>query len=541
MPLLEIKDLEISLAKNGLVSPLVREITFELEEKETLAVVGESGCGKSLTSLAIMGLLGNSQVSITSGSIQFDNRELTTIPPDERRGLMGNQMAMIFQEPMTSLNPVYKIGHQIIENLLQHKELSRARARARAVELLDLVRIPEPNRRFENFPHQMSGGQRQRVMIAMALSCEPKLLIADEPTTALDVTIQAEILDLISTLQNKLGMAIVFITHDMAVAAEISNKIIVMEKGHIVERGDIHQVFKSPKHSHTQKLLESARKLSDAKSDKGEISRNAAKILQVKNLHKHFQTGGGLLGKKSWLKAVNGISFEICEGEVLGLVGESGCGKSTVGRTLTHLEKATSGQALFYNQEIFPMSVSKFRPLRRDIQMIFQDPYASLNPRLKVEQILAEPLFIHRLVSSKYDARILIQDTLESVGLDPEVMQRYPHEFSGGQRQRISIARVMILKPRLVIADEAVSALDVSVQAQVLNLIKKLQKENNISMLFISHDLDVVRHLSDRVAVMYQGKIVEIGDKNKIFETPTHEYTKKLLASIPSIKERDAL
>ncbi len=541
MPLLEIKDLAISLTKHGIVSPLVRGVSFAIEEKETLAVVGESGCGKSLTSLAIMGLLGNSQVSMTSGSIKFYNREVTNILPDKRRELMGNQMAMIFQEPMTSLNPVYKIGDQIVESLLQHKELSRAQARARAIELLDLVRIPEPKRRIENFPHQMSGGQRQRVMIAMALSCEPKLLIADEPTTALDVTIQAEILDLISTLQNELGMAIMFITHDMAVAAEISNKIIVMEKGYIVERGEINQVFISPKHPHTQKLLDSVRRLSDAKSNNRKVSRNAAQILRVKNLHKHFQTGGGLFGKKSWLKAVNGISFEICEGEVLGLVGESGCGKSTVGRTLIHLEKATSGQALFDNQQIFSMSVSKFRPLRRDIQMIFQDPYASLNPRLKIEQILSEPLFIHGLVSSKHDARILIQQTLESVGLDCEVMQRYPHEFSGGQRQRISIARVMILKPRLIIADEAVSALDVSVQAQVLRLIKKLQSENNISMLFISHDLGVVRHLSDRVAVMYQGRIVEIGDKNQIFDAPTHEYTKKLLASIPQIKERDAL
>ena len=541
MPLLEIKDLAISLTKHGIVSPLVRGVSFAIEEKETLAVVGESGCGKSLTSLAIMGLLGNSQVSMTSGSIKFYNREVTNILPDKRRELMGNQMAMIFQEPMTSLNPVYKIGDQIVESLLQHKELSRAQARARAIELLDLVRIPEPKRRIENFPHQMSGGQRQRVMIAMALSCEPKLLIADEPTTALDVTIQAEILDLISTLQNELGMAIMFITHDMAVAAEISNKIIVMEKGYIVERGEINQVFISPKHPHTQKLLDSVRRLSDAKSNNRKVSRNAAQILRVKNLHKHFQTGGGLFGKKSWLKAVNGISFEICEGEVLGLVGESGCGKSTVGRTLIHLEKATSGQALFDDQQIFSMSVSKFRPLRRDIQMIFQDPYASLNPRLKIEQILSEPLFIHGLVSSKHDARILIQQTLESVGLDCEVMQRYPHEFSGGQRQRISIARVMILKPRLIIADEAVSALDVSVQAQVLRLIKKLQSENNISMLFISHDLGVVRHLSDRVAVMYQGRIVEIGDKNQIFDAPTHEYTKKLLASIPQIKERDAL
>tara|TARA_B100000674_G_scaffold496791_1_gene528164 strand:- start:1622 stop:3247 length:1626 start_codon:yes stop_codon:yes gene_type:complete len=541
LPLLEIKDLAISLTKHGIVSPLVRGVSFAIEEKETLAVVGESGCGKSLTSLAIMGLLGNSQVSMTSGSIKFYNREVTNILPDKRRELMGNQMAMIFQEPMTSLNPVYKIGDQIVESLLQHKELSRAQARARAIELLDLVRIPEPKRRIENFPHQMSGGQRQRVMIAMALSCEPKLLIADEPTTALDVTIQAEILDLISTLQNELGMAIMFITHDMAVAAEISNKIIVMEKGYIVERGEINQVFISPKHPHTQKLLDSVRRLSDAKSNNRKVSRNAAQILRVKNLHKHFQTGGGLFGKKSWLKAVNGISFEICEGEVLGLVGESGCGKSTVGRTLIHLEKATSGQALFDNQQIFSMSVSKFRPLRRDIQMIFQDPYASLNPRLKIEQILSEPLFIHGLVSSKHDARILIQQTLESVGLDCEVMQRYPHEFSGGQRQRISIARVMILKPRLIIADEAVSALDVSVQAQVLRLIKKLQSENNISMLFISHDLGVVRHLSDRVAVMYQGRIVEIGDKNQIFDAPTHEYTKKLLASIPQIKERDAL
>tara|TARA_B100001057_G_C22829042_1_gene942611 strand:- start:21 stop:1646 length:1626 start_codon:yes stop_codon:yes gene_type:complete len=541
LALLEINDLEISLAKAGILSPLVRGVSFELEEKETLAVVGESGCGKSLTSLAIMGLLGGSQVSMTGGSIRFDNRELITMLPDERRSLMGNQMAMIFQEPMTSLNPVYKIGDQIVESLRQHKDLSRSQARTQAVELLDLVRIPEPNRRIDNFPHQMSGGQRQRVMIAMALSCEPKLLIADEPTTALDVTIQAEILDLISTLQNELSMAIMFITHDMAVAAAISNNIIVMEKGHIVERGDINQVFTSPKHVHTQKLLESVRRLEKVKSDNGKIAKKPKKILRVNGFHKHFQIGGGLFSKKSWLKAVNGISFEICEGEVLGLVGESGCGKSTVGRALTHLEKATSGQALFDDQEIFPMSVSKFRPLRRDIQMIFQDPYASLNPRLKIEQILAEPLFIHELVSSKYDAKRLIQETLESVGLGREVMQRYPHEFSGGQRQRISIARVMILKPRLVIADEAVSALDVSVQSQVLKLIKKLQRDNNISMLFISHDLGVVRHLSDRVAVMYQGEIVEIGDTSQIFEAPTHEYTQKLLASIPLIKERDTL
>ncbi|WP_342049833.1 MULTISPECIES: dipeptide ABC transporter ATP-binding protein [unclassified Cupriavidus] len=555
-----VRGLTVRFATSERSVEAVRNLSFHVDRGETLAVVGESGSGKSVTSLALMRLVEHGGGRIVSGSMSLRRRsgdviDLVNANDATLRSVRGADVAMIFQEPMTSLNPVFPVGEQIAESIRLHQGMSRSAARAEALRMLELVRIPEARRVLDRFPHQLSGGMRQRVMIAMALSCKPALLIADEPTTALDVTIQAEILQLIRNLQAEMHMGVVFITHDMGVVAEVADRVLVMYRGEKVEEGASDDVFHTPAHPYTRALLSAVPKLgamtgtelpakfplvqvNDAAGPVVEIpqdtvAQDAEPILRVRDLVTRFDVPGGMFGRVTRrVHAVEQVSFDLYPGETLALVGESGCGKSTTGRSLLRLVNAQSGTIEFAGQNISQMQGSALQSLRRNIQFIFQDPFASLDPRVPVGYSIMEPLLVHKVASGK-EAEKRVAWLLEKVGLTPEQAGRYPHEFSGGQRQRICIARALALNPKVVVADESVSALDVSIQAQIVNLMLDLQRELGVAFLFISHDMAVVERVSHRVAVMYLGQIVEIGPRRAIFENPQHPYTKKLMSAVP--------
>ncbi|MBR8158340.1 dipeptide ABC transporter ATP-binding protein [Burkholderia cenocepacia] len=563
-----VDDLSVTFRREGATFDAVRNVSFHVDRGETLAIVGESGSGKSVTSLALMRLVEHGGGEITSGRIAFRRRggalvDLARASAATMRGIRGADIAMIFQEPMTSLNPVFTVGDQISEAIALHQSKGAAEARAEALRLLDLVRIPEARRVFARYPHQLSGGMRQRVMIAMALSCRPALLIADEPTTALDVTIQAQILQLVRGLQDEMNMGVIFITHDMGVVAEVADRVLVMYRGEKVEEGESDRIFATPAHRYTRALLAAVPRLgsmqgtdapekfpllkvdgtsataaapttpSAANDAQPPVDHAAPPILRVRDLVTRFPVKSGVFGRVSqYVHAVERVSFELRAGETLALVGESGCGKSTTGRSLLRLVESQSGSIEFDGRDISALKGSDLQALRRNIQFIFQDPFASLNPRLTVGFSIMEPLLVHG-VASGAEAQARVDWLLDKVGLPPEAARRYPHEFSGGQRQRIAIARALALNPKVVIADESVSALDVSVQAQIVNLMLDLQRELGVAYLFISHDMAVVERISHRVAVMYLGQIVEIGPRRAVFEAPQHPYTKKLMSAVP--------
>ena len=552
-PVLSVRNLTTAFNNGGLWNPVVKGVSFDVNAGETVAIVGESGSGKSVTSLSIMGLL-DSKTARISGEIFLNGQNLLSLKEHQMRNLRGREMAMIFQEPMTSLNPVFTIGRQIAEALTCHGDIDAKAAKAETLRLLDKVRIPNAASRFSDYPHQFSGGMRQRVMIAMALASRPKLLIADEPTTALDVTIQAQILDLIKTLQEEEGTSVLFITHDMGVVAETADRTVVMYRGEMVENGATADLFRHAAHPYTRALLSAVPHLGSmngiaeplpfpvidmATGEKHEpvpVSRQVdmqKPILDIRNLTTRYHVTGGLLGKATGaVHAVENVSFQLFPGETLALVGESGCGKSSIGRTIMRLANATSGEILLKDEDLLNLNAEKLRLARRNVQMIFQDPFASLNPRMSVGNAIAEPLIQHGLLS-KSAAQEKAAALLERVGLSADIMKRYPHEFSGGQRQRIAIARALALDPKVIVADEAVSALDVSIKAQVCNLMMDLQESLGLSYLFISHDMAVVERVSHRVAVMYLGEIVEIGPRSAVFENPQHPYTRKLMAAVP--------
>ena len=552
---LAVRDLNVRFQHETTVTDAVRHLSLDLFRGETLALVGESGSGKSVTSLALMRLIEQAGGRV-SGEVLLRRRngdvlDLMRASKGQMRRVRGADMAMIFQEPMTSLNPVFSVGEQIAESIRLHQGLSHAGALAEARRMLDLVRIPDAQNVLSRFPHQLSGGMRQRVMIAMALCCKPALLIADEPTTALDVSIQAQILQLIRVLQKEMQMGVIFITHDMGVVAEMADRVQVMYRGEVVENAPVARLFSAPQQPYTQALLAAVPKLgsmqgpplpakfpllhSDAVDDvpQDTVRRLQPPILQVRDLVTRFDIRGGLLNRvKSRVHAVEKVSFDLYAGETLALVGESGCGKSTTGRSLLKLVASQGGTLTFDGQRIDHLSGAALAHLRRDIQFIFQDPYASLDPRLTVGFSIMEPLLVHKAMPRR-EAEQRVAWLLDKVGLLPEHAQRYPHEFSGGQRQRICIARALALNPKVVIADESVSALDVSIQAQIINLMLDLQREFGIAFLFISHDMAVVERISHRVAVMYLGQIVEMGPRQAVFEQPQHPYTRKLMAAVP--------
>jgi glutathione transport system ATP-binding protein len=554
---LAVHNLNIAFQEERRPVPAVKQLSFSLKRGETLAIVGESGSGKSVTALSLMRLLEQAGGMINCDSLLLRRRnqqviDLTELSQSQMQSVRGADMAMIFQEPMTSLNPVFPVGEQIAESIRLHQGLSREQALAEAKRMLDLVRIPEAQTILGRYPHQLSGGMRQRVMIAMALSCRPAVLIADEPTTALDVTIQAQILQLIKVLQQEMEMGVIFITHDMGVVADIADRVLVMYQGEAVETGSVEQIFHAPEHPYTKALLAAVPRLgamngSDLPRRFPLLSPGVAQseeteqdtvvpgepILQVRDLVTRFPLRGGLLNRvKREVHAVENVSFDLWPGETLALVGESGCGKSTTGRALLRLVDSQEGSITFNGERIDTLPASKLQHLRRDIQFIFQDPYASLDPRQTVGYSIMEPLRVHGLLKGEEGQR-RVAWLLERVGLKPEHAWRYPHEFSGGQRQRICIARALALNPKVVIADESVSALDVSIRAQIINLLLDLQRELGIAFLFISHDMAVVERISHRVAVMYMGQIVEIGPRRAVFENPQHPYTRKLMAAVP--------
>ncbi len=539
---------------------VVHQLNFELEQGKTLGIVGESGSGKSVTSFAIMQLLPQNTSRIT-GEILFEGTNLLKLNAATIRKYRGQQIAMIFQEPMTSLNPLIACGQQVSEAIRLHQGVDKEKAKQITLSLFEEVQLPRPEQLFKTFPHELSGGQKQRVMIAMALSCNPKLLIADEPTTALDTTVQKTIVNLLKKITAERNMSMIFISHDLGLVSEIADEVLVMYKGNVVEQGSIKQVFEHPTHAYTKGLIAckpspklllkhlptvddflkgTATEKLNAIISPQEIAKRQSQIyaqpalLKVSNLLTKFEKNKGLFGKsKEEVIAVNNVSLQVFEGECLGLVGESGCGKSTLGRSLLQLIRPSSGSVEFDGTDLCTLSETALRPLRKNMQLIFQDPYSSLNPRLTVGQAIAEALQVHQILQNKKEQKDYIINLLEKVNLNPEHYDRYPHEFSGGQRQRIVIARAISLKPKLIICDESVSALDVSVQAQVLNLLRDLQSEFKLTYIFISHDLTVVKHLTDRIIVMNKGKIVEEGYPNQLFEAPQEEYTKKLIAAIP--------
>ncbi len=553
-PVLSVKNLSTSFRVGDEWRTVVRNISFDVAPRETVAIVGESGSGKSVTSLSIMRLLPK-KTSRIDGQVFLQGKELVSLPEEEMRRVRGNDISMIFQEPMTSLNPIFPIGKQIAEALTVHKDISKAEAKAEVLRLLEKVRIPNAKGRFDEYPHQFSGGMRQRVMIAMALASKPKLLIADEPTTALDVTIQGQILDLIKQLQDEEGMSVLFITHDMGVVAEVADRTIVMFRGDQVETGATADIFHRGKHPYTRALLSAVPRLGsmgerklplrfpiiDVKTGEQQkladvtdtVAKGKTPILEVRDLTTRFDIHSGLLGRKTGaVHAVENVSFSLQEGETLSLVGESGCGKSTTGRSVTRLINPTSGNVVLDGYEVMKLDQSSLRRMRRSVQMIFQDPFASLNPRMSIGSAVMEP-FVEHALGSKAEARDKAAALLEKVGLSADMMKRFPHEFSGGQRQRIAIARALMLDPKVIVADEAVSALDVSIKAQVCNLLLDLQQSLKLAYLFISHDMAVVERVSHRVAVMYLGEIVEIGPRAAVFENPQHPYTKKLMSAVP--------
>lgn len=554
--MLSVSKLSIGFSNNEQYSTVVHDISFELKKQEILGIVGESGSGKSVTSLAVMGLLGN-QANV-SGEIMFDGTDLNSLDNESFRLLRGKKLGMIFQEPMSSLNPSLTCGFQVLETLLTHTALSKKAAKDEVIRLFNQVKLPRPEAIFNQYPHQISGGQKQRVMIAMAIACKPQILIADEPTTALDVTVQKEIIELLKELQEETKMSIIFISHDLSLVSEIAHNVLVMYRGEIVEQGDARALFQNPKHDYTKALINSRPSLDkrlkrlptvqdylEKTIDLAEISlserQNSHKeiysqtpILEVRNLATYFGGNTGLFSRKTEVvKAVNDVSFSLYHGETLGLVGESGCGKTTLGRTVLHLEKATKGSVFYEGKDVTQLKGKALKNFRREVQIIFQDPFASLNPRIPVGRAIMEPMKVHNICNSKEERKNYVLDLLEKVGLEKSHFDRYPHEFSGGQRQRIGIARTIALQPKIIICDESVSALDVSVQAQVLNLLGSLKQTFGFSYIFISHDLAVVKYMSDNLIVMNKGKIEEMDDADAIYSNPKSDYTKTLIDAIP--------
>ncbi|WP_300487628.1 ABC transporter ATP-binding protein [Flavobacterium sp.] len=556
-PLLQLQNVTVSFRKEGNWTPIVKNSRFDLYENEILGIVGESGSGKSVTSLAIMGLLPKAISKVSEGEIILDGKNIAALSEKEWQKLKGNDIAMIFQEPMSSLNPSLKCGPQVAEILAQHTHLSQKEIRQEVLSLFEKVKLPNPEVIYTKYPHQISGGQKQRVMIAMAIACKPKILIADEPTTALDVTVQKEIIQLLKELQQQTRMSIIFISHDLSLVSDIANRVLVMYKGEIVEQGEAQQIFKNPQHNYTKALIASrpsleyrAKRLPTIQDflndtidttvitaeDRAENHKKMyaqTPILEVQNVEKEYFSTAGLFGKKTTFKAVDDVSFKIYEGETLGLVGESGCGKSTLGNAILQLDKATAGHILYKGKDITKLSATEIRTLRKEIQIIFQDPYSSLNPRIPVGKAIMEPMKVHDLYKNDAERKQKTIELLERVGLGEDYFNRYPHEFSGGQRQRIGIARTIALQPKIIVCDESVSALDISVQAQVLNLLNELKENFGFTYIFISHDLAVVKYMSDQVLVMNKGKIEEIGDADALYAHPQKEYTKKLIAAIP--------
>ncbi|HEY8400108.1 MAG TPA: ABC transporter ATP-binding protein [Cytophagaceae bacterium] len=579
--LLKVNNLKTYFKTEDSIVKAVDDVSFTLKKGETIGIVGESGSGKSVTALSIMKLIPNPPGRIEGGEILFNSPtegiiDLAKLPEKEMRQKRGNEVSMIFQEPMTSLNPVYTCGNQVMEAIMLHQNVSKKEAKALTIDLFKKVELPRPEDIFNSYPHQISGGQKQRVMIAMAMSCRPSILIADEPTTALDVTVQARILELMRQLRDENDMSIIFITHDLGVIAEIADKVIVMYHGKIVEQGNIWDIFSKPQHPYTKGLLACRPRLdiklkvlpvvSDfmSKDENGNMIENESRYqsvgeailhnftsedeiqerhqaimkqtpqLIVKNLKTYFPIKTGLFGKaKDYVKAVDDVSFEVYPGETIGLVGESGCGKTTLGRTILRLIEPTDGEIIFEGKKINTLDTEELRLLRKDMQIIFQDPYSSLNPRMTIGEAILEPMRVNGIMDSDYQRKKRVIELLETVSLNKTHFERYPHEFSGGQRQRICIARALALNPRFIICDESVSALDVSVQAQVLNLLNKLKELFNFTYIFISHDLSVVKFMSDRIIVMNKGKIEEMGYAEDIYRNPQTEYTKKLISAIP--------
>ena len=554
--ILDVSGLNISFGKNKKTTTVVNSIDFSLYENEILAIVGESGSGKSVTSKAIMGLLSDKNTHI-KGRIEFEQTSLLSISPKEFAGLRGNDIAMIFQEPMSALNPSLTCGFQVAEILLHHNKVTASQVKKEVLQLFEKVKLPRPQDIYTSYPHQISGGQMQRVIIAMAVACTPKILIADEPTTALDVTVQKEILQLLKDLQKQTGMSVLFISHDLALVCELADRVVVMYKGSIIEKGSVKEIFEAPKMPYTKALLASRPTLDvrhkilptiasiadNSFTPKSISSQQRAKkhqkiytktpLLRVENIAKSYFSKVGFFGQTQEIKAVNGVSFDVFEGETLGLVGESGCGKSTLGKVILQLEKATKGAIFYKGKEITSLKSKDLRSLRKDIQLIFQDPYASLNPRKIIGEAIMEPMEVHNIGGSKKQQKEKAMKLLSRVGLESSYFHRYPHELSGGQRQRVGIARTIAMEPKLVICDESVSALDISVQAQVLNLLNELKEDFGFTYIFISHDLAVVKYMADQLLVMNQGAIEELGDADEIYANPVKKYTKKLIDSIP--------
>ena len=568
--LLSIRNLKVSFKHENQWVEAVHGIDMDVIAGRTLGLVGESGSGKSVSSLAVMRLLNEKTSHIEADSIQIEGEEIKDFGESQMAEVRGKRIAMIFQEPMTSLNPVYKCGYQVTEMIRQHEAVSQVEAKKRVVELFKQVMLPRPEAIYDSYPHELSGGQKQRVMIAMAIACHPKLLIADEPTTALDVTVQKEILKLLRQLQAETGMGMIFITHDLGVVAEIADDVAVMHNGEILESGTVRDILSHPKHPYTQGLLACrppmdvrlkrlpiVKEFLDGQWQGGkeqilhdlQITANERQVhlerlyshpplLRVENLKTWYPLRKGVFGRVyDHVKAVDDVSLEVYEGETLGLVGESGCGKTTLGRSILRLAEPTEGKVWFDGVDVTALEGQSLRDFRKQAQIVFQDPYSSLNPRITIGEAIAEPMLVHSIEKDKKKSRAMACDLLEQVGLQASHYDRYPHEFSGGQRQRICIARALAVNPRLVICDESVSALDVSVQAQVLNLLNRLKEERHLTYIFISHDLSVVRFMSDRVVVMYNGKPVEMNDADELFEHPHNDYTKKLIAALPGRRE----
>ena len=581
--LLEFQNLVTEFQTEGTVVKAVNGVSFTLNKGETIGIVGESGSGKSVTSLSAMRLIPSPPGKISNGNIIYHDGDskinLLNISEQKMRSYRGNDIAMIFQEPMTSLNPVFTCGDQVTEAIILHQNLDKKEAKKLAISLFKEVELPDPERIFSTYPHQISGGQKQRVMIAMAMSCKPSVLIADEPTTALDVTVQKTILELMQALQREHDMGIMFITHDLGVIAELADKVVVMYKGKIVEQGNVWDIFTNPSHPYTKGLLacrpplnkrykflptvsdfmtvdkngnivdnnisvseftKSLEISSEERQDKHKKIFSEKPILKIKNLKTFFPIRNGFFGGiTDYVKAVNNVSFDVFPGETLGLVGESGCGKTTIGRTIMRLEEPTDGVMIYNEKNVSKMNAKQLRDFRKEVQIIFQDPYSSLNPRMTIGNAIMEPMKVHNILKNDEERKARVEELLSRVSLDPSHFYRYPHEFSGGQRQRIGIARALAVNPKFIICDESVSALDVSVQAQVLNLLNELKDEFGLTYIFISHDLSVVKYMSDRMVVMQNGKVEEMGDADQIYNHPKTQYTKKLIDAIPEGKLED--